>query len=98
MSTNPTSKLKYAGQFSVSKVYPKRNLRRSVDGYLYDASTVSFILPFSEAMSLADAIQKASDKNPETVEIKVERRKEKIQKRNDLYPATVTFKMSKMKA
>jgi hypothetical protein len=94
MGSNPHSKRKYSDHFGVSKVYPKRNLI-SVDGELYDAATVSFVLPFSEAKLLAEAVLNASSKNPETVEIKVERRLEKVRKSDGLFPATVTFQKKK---
>jgi hypothetical protein len=94
MSRYPHSDRKYSGKFGVSKIYPKYTLKDAEEGELIDAKTVSLVLPFSQATQLADAIARAKAKNPDTVEIKVDRREEKKRKKDGLFPGTVTFTIS----
>ena len=93
MSKNPHSDRVYIGKFGVEKIYPRYTLKDVGDGALGDAATVSFVLPFSEAVKLAKVILKVQNGNPKTVEMKVDRREEKRGKDTGLFPGTLTFSL-----
>lgn len=83
---------RYSGKFGVSEVYPKRMFKKDADAdSAIEAKAVSFKIPYSEAIQLADAIKKAGKESPESIEIKVDRRETERAVRTGLFTGTVTW-------
>ena len=90
MSTNKKSNRRYYGRFAIKKISPPYIVKDGGPHEVVDSSTLNIIIPITEAKNLYDALLKAIEDNPDTINIKLELRFDKKRKRDGLSPCTVT--------
>jgi len=91
LSTNTKSNRSYYGRFAIKKISPPYIVKDGGLNEVVDSNTLNIVIPITEVKNLSDALLKAIEDNPDTINIKVELRTSKKRKSDGLSPCTITY-------